>query len=228
MDIIASARAAGLESLTEHDAKKLIKAYDVPITPEQVVQDADAALAAAQQIGYPVALKATGAKLLHKTEHKAIRLGIDDDDELRQAADELLAADIPGREGLLVQKMIGEGRELLVGMTRDPQFGPVVAFGLGGVFTEILKDVALRVAPLDKVDALEMIDQIRGRKILDEFRGMPAVDRDRLAQILINVGTLALELPDVAELDINPLMIGPEGPLAVDALVRLTPQATDE
>jgi len=222
MDIIESARAAGLTTLSEHQAKQVLAAYDIPVTDERVVADADAAVVAAGEIGFPVALKASGAELLHKTEHEAVALGLKDAGAVRQAADRLLKAGIPGMEGLLVQQMIPSGRELLVGMTRDAQFGPVVAFGLGGVFTEVLKDVSFRIAPLTGQDALDMMQEIRAHKLLDEFRGMPPVDRDVLAGLLVNVGRLAMELGDVAELDINPLMVGAGGPVAVDALIRLT------
>jgi len=117
--------------------------------------------------------------------------------------------------------MIKGERELVAGLTRDPQFGPCVMFGLGGIFTEVLKDVTFRVAPLERYDAYEMMDEIKAKKILDEFRGKPAVDREKLADILINLGRIGLEHEEVAEIDINPLIIKDSMPVAVDALIVL-------
>jgi len=126
-------------------------------------------------------------------------------------------------KAVLVQEMIKGQRELVVGLTRDPQFGPCVMFGLGGIFTEILKDISFRVAPLEKHDALEMMREIKGHKILDAVRGMPAADIDALADILIAVGRIGLENDDVKEIDINPLILQGSKPVAVDALVVLDP-----
>ena len=127
-----------------------------------------------------------------------------------------------GSEGaVLVQEMVKGVRELVVGLTRDPQFGPCVMFGLGGIFTEILGDVSFRVAPLTRNDALEMMQEIRAHKILDAVRGMEAVDRDRLADMLINVGRIGLDNENVKEIDINPVVISGKKPMAVDALVVL-------
>jgi len=124
-------------------------------------------------------------------------------------------------KAVLVQKMVKGQRELVVGLTRDPQFGPCVMFGLGGIFTEILKDISFRVAPLEERDALEMMREIRGHKILESVRGMPAADVDMLAEILINIGRIGLENEQVKEIDINPVIISGSRPVAVDALIIL-------
>ena len=126
-----------------------------------------------------------------------------------------------GEKGLLVQEMVKGSRELMVGMTRDAQFGPCVMFGLGGIFTEILKDVSFRVAPITKRDAFEMMEEIKARKILDEIRGMPAADREALSEILIKIGQVGLENESVKEIDVNPLILQESKPVAVDALVVL-------
>jgi acetyl-CoA synthetase (ADP-forming) len=134
--------------------------------------------------------------------------------------DELMSK-IKGLDGVLIQKMVKGSREFVIGLSRDPQFGPCVMFGLGGIFTEALKDVTFRVAPLSKEDALEMIDEIKTKKILGEFRGSPAVDREALAKALVGVGELGMKYDSIAEIDINPLIISGNKPVAVDALVVL-------
>ena len=123
--------------------------------------------------------------------------------------------------GVSVQEMITQGKEVILGMNRDPQFGPLVTFGLGGIYVEALKDVTFRVAPLTREDALEMIDEIKTNKLLGEFRGSPAVDREALAKALVGVGELGLKYDSIAEIDINPLIISGDKPVAVDALVVL-------
>ncbi len=179
------------------------------------------ALSFAKQIGYPVVLKGSSRTLTHKTEHKLIELGIDSDQALEKAYAALTERGMGQLDGILVQQMVKGERELVAGLIRDPQFGPCVMFGLGGIFTEVLKDVTFRVAPLEMRDALEMMDEIRARKLLDAFRGKPAVNRDVLAHALINLGRIGLEIEEVAEIDINPMIIHDDMPIAVDALVIL-------
>jgi acetyl-CoA synthetase (ADP-forming) len=128
-------------------------------------------------------------------------------------------------DGILVQQMVKGEREFVAGLIRDPQFGPCVMFGLGGIFTEVLKDVTFRVAPLEKRDAYEMMDEIRARKLLDAFRGKPAVNREALADALINLGRIGMENEEIAEIDINPIKVSDDMPIAVDALVVLRDQA---
>jgi acetyl-CoA synthetase (ADP-forming) len=150
-----------------------------------------------------------------------IRVDIRDDAEATDAFNQIMQ-NMQGSNGaVLVQEMVDGKRELVVGMTRDPQFGPCVMFGLGGIFTEILRDVTFRVAPLEKRDAMEMMQEINGHKILEQVRGMEAVDLDMMADILIQVGRIGLENEEVKEVDINPLIISGNKPVAVDALVVL-------
>jgi acyl-CoA synthetase (NDP forming) len=150
-----------------------------------------------------------------------IKLDIRDEREALTAFDEIAARMNSGKGAVLVQEMIKGARELMVGLTRDKQFGPCVMFGLGGIFTEVLEDVAFRLAPLEKRDALEMMAEIKGHKILEAIRGMDAVDKESLANILINVGRIGLENEQVKEIDINPLIVRGDSPLAVDALIVL-------
>lgn len=221
-ELLQQARSRGVGALTEFEAKRFLSGYGVPVTPEQAVGSLEAALAAAEEIGYPVALKGSGEKLLHKTELGLVKLGLKNDSALREAYDQLAAAaQVPLKE-MLVQQMVTGDRELVAGLVRDPQFGPSVLFGLGGIYTEALEDVAFRVAPLSRWDAFQMMDELRGRKLLDAFRGMPPVDREALANILITLGTIGLENPAIREIDINPLKIRADGqPIAVDALIIL-------
>jgi acetate---CoA ligase (ADP-forming) subunit beta len=221
-EVLQQARSRGARALTEFEAKLFLANYGLPVPPEKTVDSLEAALAAAQIIGYPVALKGSGEELLHKTELGLVKLGLKDDSALREAYDQLAAAGKGLLKAMLVQQMVAGDRELAAGLVRDPQFGPSVMFGLGGIYMEALEDVAFRVAPLSRWDALQMMEEIRGRKILEAFRGMPPVDRKTLADILITLGTIGLENPAIREIDINPLKIQPDGqPIAVDALILL-------
>lgn len=220
--IISAALRRGDSALSEHDSKKLLAAYGVPVSRETLVTTATAARAAAKRIGYPVVLKACSAAEAHKTEKGLIAVNLPTQKALSAAFAELSARAGPDYDGaFLVQEMVSGAREIMIGMHRDPQFGPSVMFGLGGIFTEILQDVAFRVAPLRKRDAVEMTRAIRGRRILEAVRGMPAVDLDVLTGSLIAVGRLALDHPEIAEIDVNPLIVRGDRPIAVDALVVL-------
>ena len=221
MKIIEDAMKRGDKTLSEFDSKKVLDAYAIPVTRELVTKDLSDALKFADEIGYPVVLKGSSSTLTHKTELNLIELDIKDRDGLEKAYKALEERGGDQLDGILVQQMVKGDREFVAGLIRDPQFGPCVMFGLGGIFTEVLKDVTFRVAPLEKRDALEMMDEIKAKKLLDEFRGKPAVNRDILADALINLGRIGLEIDEVAEIDINPLIIDGDTPVAVDALVVL-------
>ena len=221
MKIIEDAMKRGDKTLSEFDSKKVLDTYAIPVTRELVTKDLSDALKFADEIGYPVVLKGSSSTLTHKTELNLIELDIKDRDGLEKAYKALEDRGGDQLDGILVQQMVKGDREFVAGLIRDPQFGPCVMFGLGGIFTEVLKDVTFRVAPLEKRDALEMMDEIKAKKLLDEFRGKPAVNRDILADALINLGRIGLEIDEVAEIDINPLIIDGDTPVAVDALVVL-------
>ncbi|MDZ7699734.1 MAG: acetate--CoA ligase family protein [Deltaproteobacteria bacterium] len=221
MKIIDDAVKAGQTSLSEYDSKQVLAAYDIPVTRERLVKTEDDLLEATRDIGYPLVLKGCDSEIAHKTEKGLIRVDIRNAEEATEAFEEI-RKQMGGESGaVLVQEMVKGPRELVVGLTRDPQFGPCVMFGLGGIFTEILKDVSFRVAPLEKRDALEMMGEIKGHKILDAVRGMPAADRETLAHMLINVGRIGLEQNSIKEIDINPVILSGSRPLAVDALIVL-------
>lgn len=220
--VLQQARSRGAGALSEFDSKRFLSDYGLPVTPEKPAGSLEQALAAAEAIGYPVALKGSGEKILHKTELGLVKLGLKNASALREAFTQMAADAKAPLPEFLVQQMVAGDRELMAGMVRDPQFGPCVLFGLGGIFTEALEDVAFRVAPLSRWDARQMMEDLRGRKILDAFRGMPPVNREALADILITLGTIGLENPPIREIDINPLKIRPDGlPIAVDALIIL-------
>lgn len=225
--IIAKALERGQSALSEHDSKLLMEKYGVPIAPEKLASSADESVVAAGEIGYPVVLKAEGPEISHKTERELVAVGLKDEADVREAYDRIIAnlGDTP-HEGVLVQKMIRGERELVIGLVRDPQFGPCVMFGLGGIFTEILKDTSFRVAPITEDDALQMMEDIKAKAILGPVRGKSPADKALLAKALVGLGTIGIEQDNVAEIDVNPLIITGEGePVAVDALVVLTKQS---
>ncbi len=221
MKIIEDAVKRGAKSLSEYESKLLLAEYGIPVTSEATVTTADDAVAQAAKIGFPVVLKGSGEAISHKTELNLIALDLKSEAEVRQAFNELTGNKKADVKEVLVQQMIKGDRELMVGLTRDAQFGPCVMFGLGGIFTEILEDVAFRVAPLSDYDAGDIMNDIKGKKILDAFRGKPEVDRNILADILKAVGQIGLDNEPVKEIDINPLKLVDGKPVAVDALVVL-------
>ena len=205
-------------ALSEHHSKGLIAKWGVPITRESLVQNSDDAVAAAGEIGYPVAMKADVINLPHKTDAGLVMLGLKDGAAVREAFDMLKSnaaqagAVGEGLNGISVQEMIVDGVEVIVGVSYDSQLGATILFGSGGVMVEVYNDVALRLCPIDKSDALEMIADVKGARLLEGFRGRPAADIDALADTLVRVSQMAAQLDgSLAELDINPLMVLPKG-----------------
>ncbi len=228
MNIIEAARNRGADKLSEHESKQFLAEQGVPVTLEKVAHTEDEAVAAAGDIGYPVVLKGSHADFTHKTELNLIALDMRDEQEVRKAYRSLISRSDCHVNEILVQQMIKGDRELMVGMTRDSQFGPCVMFGLGGIFAEILKDVTFRIAPLTRWDAMEMMEDIQGKKILDSFRGKTPVDRETLADILVSVGRIAVDHDQISEIDINPLKISKGMPVAVDALFVLKDESASD
>jgi acyl-CoA synthetase (NDP forming) len=222
MNIIETAIKKGQSTLSEYESKQILSAYKIPVTKEMLATDKDSLLKATKEIGYPLVLKGCSADITHKTESGIIHIDIRNDDEANEAYKAIKAGmNNNGEWAVLIQEMIKGKRELVAGMTRDPQFGPCVMFGLGGIFTEVLKDITFRMAPLSKQDAMDMICEIKAYKLLEPIRGMAAADLDMLSDILINLGQIGLENNDVKEIDINPIIISGNRPVAVDALVIL-------
>jgi len=221
MNLIDQAIKDGRTALSEYESKQILASYGIPVTPEELITKPEDLSEAIYKIGYPLVMKGCAAEIAHKTEKGLIRVDVRNEEEALTAYKEITAAMDGIEKAVLVQQMIKGQRELVVGLTRDPQFGPCVMFGLGGIFTEILEDTSFRVAPIEKRDALEMIQEIKAHKILEAIRGMEPVDKDMLADILIAIGRLGIENEAVKEIDINPLIISRGQPVAVDALVVL-------
>jgi acetyl-CoA synthetase (ADP-forming) len=210
-------------TLSEAASKALLADHGVPVAPERLVQTADEAVVAAAELGFPVVAKLCGAGIAHKTERGLVRLGLRDESSVREAAIALLALATPadGDVGVLVGSMVKGNRELIAGVVRDPQFGPCVMLGVGGISAEALGDVAFRLVPLTRVDAEELIDDLRNQALLGPLRGEPAVDRERLADVVMGLAALAGSRADVVSVDVNPLIVAGGVPVAVDALVEL-------
>jgi acyl-CoA synthetase (NDP forming) len=208
---------AGKKILGERQAKAILGQYGIQSAPERQAKNAEEAVAAAKELGYPVVLKADG-DIEHKTEAGAVKLDLRDEASLRAACTAMTAA----RNGFLVQSMIKGGVELVVGVKRDPQVGPVVLVGLGGVLVEVLRDTALALAPVGKVEARRMLEGLKGYRLLQGFRGSPAADLDAVCEAIARISEFAADYADeVEEIDVNPLLARPDGALALDALIVL-------
>jgi len=213
-------------TLSEHASKTLLASYGIPSAREALASDPAEAVAAAEAIGFPVAVKLCGDAIAHKTERDLVHLGLADAEAVRRAAQELLARRRPedGETGLLVCEMVRGRRELIAGLVRDPQFGACVMLGLGGILTEVLRDIVFAAAPLTSSDAASMVRRLQASELfLSPFRGEPPIDLRALARILLGLSRLSAERPDVRSVDLNPLIVRGAEPIAVDALVVLEP-----
>ena len=203
-------------------ASRLLGCYGIPLAETRVVTDSSAAADAAAELGCPVVLKADVPGLLHKSDAGAVRLDLRSPDEVRRAFEEF-AGTFAGRlAGAIIQPMVTGGVEVIIGVVQEPVFGPVVVFGLGGVATEVLGDHSARLAPLTDADAGDLVRSIRAAPLLLGHRGTPAADMAALTDTLLRVSQLADDLPEIAELDLNPVMARPDGVIAVDARIRIT------
>lgn len=224
--IIDAARAEGRSQLWQVESIALLRAYGIPVTETLFVPRAEGLAAAGKAVGYPLAMKLASEDITHKTDVGGVQLGIADADALRAEHTAMMArvrAKAPAAriDGVVLQRMVSGGFETIAGIARDPSFGAQLMFGLGGVFVEALQDVMFRIAPVDDVQAMDMIRGIRGAKVLDGVRGAPPVAKDAIADVLCRLGQLAMERPEIAELDINPLLAFEHGVVAVDARVRI-------
>ena len=225
-DILNAAQNAGRALLSEVEAKTVLAGAGVPVTPTRLATSADQAAEIAGEFGYPVVLKVVSTTITHKSDVGGVALDLPDATAVRAAyarIQQAVAATTGPQAfgGVSVQLMAPLGTEVIMGMTQDPQFGPVLMFGLGGVLVEVLKDVAFRVVPLDPRDAAEMIREIQGFPILEAYRGTPPVDLDALEHILLALSAFAEAHPEVQELDLNPVLARADGATAVDARIVL-------
>jgi acyl-CoA synthetase (NDP forming) len=219
--IIEEALSVGHRTLSEYDSKRLVSSFGVPISREDLADDLGSALAKAEEIGYPVVLKACTPQLTHKSEKGLVEVNLRNEQQLSEAF-KSIKQNLNGESAkFLVQEMVRGDRELMAGLIKDTQHGPCVMFGLGGIFTEVLADVAFRVAPLSMSDAREMIGETKIACLLGAVRGLQAVDMEKLRSLLVTLGRIGLEIPQVEQVDLNPLIISQGHPVAVDALVVL-------
>tara|TARA_B100000959_G_scaffold283840_1_gene353749 strand:- start:4784 stop:5476 length:693 start_codon:yes stop_codon:yes gene_type:complete len=222
--VLKKARSEGRNLLSEVEAKQLLGDAGIPVVTTLLAESSEEAVSHAKQIGYPVVLKIVSDEITHKSDVGGVKLGLEGSEAVSAAFDTIVAnakKAVPDVKitGVAVQSMASEGVEMIVGMTTDPHFGPVIMFGLGGIMVEVLKDVSFRVVPLSERDAAQMIDEISGRKLLEGIRGQPPSDKGALRSVILKVAEFAEQHPEVEEIDLNPVLVYPEGAVAVDARI---------
>ncbi len=225
--IISNAYSESRSFLLEPEAKKVVAAYGLITTNDIVATSPEEAVKMAESIGYPVVMKIVSPEVLHKSDAGGVMLSITSPEAVKRAYQDILSnvknfnpdAKIVG---ILIQEMAEIDREVIVGMIKDPQFGPAIMFGLGGIFVEVLKDVTFRVVPITRYDAMQMINEIKALPILKGVRGKKPIDFDKLVDILINVSRLVTDHPEIEELDLNPVTISPTNAKVLDARIILS------
>jgi acetyltransferase len=217
-------------SIGDPETRDILSAYGFDIPASELADTSEKAVEIADRIGFPVVLKVASPDILHKTDVGGVKVGLESADDVRDAFDLITYRAqryLPEARlwGCLVQKMVPSGLEVLIGMNRDPQFGPLVTFGLGGIYVEILKDVAFRLAPFSRLEAQAMLGEIRAKALLDGYRGQPAVDKEAIIDALLRVGQMVIDFPQIAELDINPFVVYEQerGGVALDMRLVLMP-----
>lgn len=225
----------GRVTIGDMEARNILTAYGIQVPASELAETPEAAVELAAKLGYPVVLKVASPDILHKTDVGGVKIGLEDAEDVRDAFDLIIYRTqryLPEAQvwGCLVQKMVPPGLEILVGMNRDPQFGPLVTFGLGGIYVETLKDVTFRIAPISSLEAEEMLREIRAYALLDGVRGEPPVDKDAIVDTILRIGQLVTDFPEIMELDINPFVVYPEemGGIAIDMRLVLRPQDVTE
>jgi len=227
VEIIDRAKSEGRTILTEVESKQVLGEAGIPIARAELAPTREEAVTAARQIGLPVVLKIVSPEISHKSDVGGVKLNLGSEEEVAAAFDEIVAAARRAEPeatvlGVSVQKMAQPGVEVIMGMTMDSQFGPVLMFGLGGVFVEVLKDVAFRIVPLEPRDARQMIRDIQGFPVLEGFRGQEPADLAALEDMLMRLSAFVEEHPEIQELDLNPIFAYKDGALAVDARIVLS------
>jgi acyl-CoA synthetase (NDP forming) len=227
--LIGAARKAGRTSLDELSGKQLLAQFGVTVPKSVIVQAGEVLSAKLQGLQGPYVVKVMSQDILHKSDVGGVRIRMKDAAEVEGAIRDMLERPEIAKarlDGFLVEEMAPAGQELVIGALRDPQFGPLVMVGLGGIFVEVLKDVAFRICPIERIDALEMLDELKGKALLDGARGQAAVSREAIVDMLLQIGGekgLLMSLSDeIAEADINPLIVSSQGAVAVDARFILT------
>lgn len=225
--IVERALAEGRHNLLEPEAKAICLEYGIPTPGFEVATSSESAVAYAEKLGYPVVLKIVSPEIIHKTEVGGVVLGLSSSDAVKSAYLRIIETARTSRPdarviGVLVQKMAPRSTEVIVGSVNDPQFGHTILFGLGGVFVEILKDVAFRIAPLEERDAREMVHEIKGYSVLAGYRGFPPADQDAIVDIILKASRLVTENSQIDQMDLNPTIVYERGALVVDARILLS------
>src|SRR5665648_95796 len=213
-------------SLLETEAKELMKEYGIPVPDFKVIKNEEEINGLAEEINFPIVMKIVSPDIIHKTDAGGVKIGLKDEKKAKLAYQEIIfkakkynkEARI---EGVIVYSMVPQETEIIIGMMKDPHFGPVIMFGLGGIFVEILKDISFRIIPLEEKDAREMITEIRGYEILKGARGNPPRDIQAIKEVLMKVSQLTMENPEINEIDLNPIFVFEKGLQIVDARMIL-------
>jgi acyl-CoA synthetase (NDP forming) len=231
--IFETARSEGRTFVLEHEAKDIMKSYGIPIPPYATASSVEEAVKGAKEIGFPVVLKILSKDILHKSDAGGVKVNLKTDDDVRKAFDEIMTnakkygekkgIEVDLSRGVFISQFADMGTEVIIGVTRDPQFGHAIMFGLGGIFVEVLKDVTFRLIPFTEADAKEMVGEIKAAKILEGVRGQAPRDVDALVQVMMGVSRMVSENPEISELDCNPTFVYEKGKgaLVVDARILI-------
>ncbi len=208
--LIRSARDSDRRELTEYESKQILSLWGIPIVRTELARNVSEAVQVARKLGYPVVMKIASPEILHKSEAKGVRVGLNSESEVRQAFEQIISNATMYKKdaeiwGVTVQERIPPAREVIIGLVQDGAFGPTVMFGLGGIWVEVLKDVSFSLAPVSELDAWEMIHEIRGYPVLEGMRGEKMADLKALVDILQKIGLLAIEFKNIGEIDLNPV-----------------------
>ena len=225
-EIFEKARNEKRKYLLEPEAKTVCVEYGIPVTKFMIAKTEDEAVKSADKLGYPVVLKIVSPDVIHKFDVGGVILNLKSSLEVRKAYSQILSNVRKHKAkakitGILVQEMAPESTEIIIGATKDPQFGPALMFGLGGIFVEVLKDVTFRIAPITEADAKEMITEVKAYPILKGYRNQPPADIEAIIRILVNTSRLVMDYPEIKELDLNPIMVYKKGAKTVDARIIL-------
>ena len=214
-------------SLLETEAKELLKEYGIPVPDFKLIKSEDEIAGLAKEINFPIVMKIVSPDIIHKTDAGGVKVGVKDEEEARMIYQEIISKAIKYNKkasisGVIAYTMVPQGTEIIIGMMKDPHFGPVIMFGLGGIFVEVLKDISFRILPIEEIDAREMITEIKGYEILKGARGNPPRDIRAIEEVLMKVSKLTMENPEINEIDLNPIFVFENGIQVVDARMILS------
>ena len=214
-------------SLLETEAKELLKEYGIPVPNFKLIKSEEEIAELAKEINFPIVMKIVSPDIIHKTDAGGVKVGVKDEEEARMIYQEIISKAIKYNKkasisGVIAYTMVPQGTEIIIGMMKDPHFGPVIMFGLGGIFVEVLKDISFRILPIEEIDAREMIAEIKGYEILKGARGNPPRDIRAIEEVLMKVSKLTMENPEINEIDLNPIFVFENGIQVVDARMILS------